>query len=75
MLDAARFQKQGIPTIAIVWDIFERAAHSMASLQGVPALPIVVVPQVEVGDTDDDQRRKGSAAAEQVLRLWRAGIT
>jgi hypothetical protein len=70
LLDATRLQKSGIPTVAIVWDIFERAAQSMAKLQGVPDLAIVVVPQVDVGETTDQQRKKGVAAAEAVLQVW-----
>jgi hypothetical protein len=74
LLDAARLHKQGLPTVALVWDIFERAARTMASLQGVPDLPIVVVPQVLVGESDADQRKKGAAAAPSITAAW-AGRT
>ena len=70
MLDAARLRKRGIPTVAVVWDIFEHAARAMARLQGVPDLPIVVVPQVLVGESNEDQRKKGIAAAEAVVASW-----
>jgi hypothetical protein len=53
-----------------VWDIFEHAARAMARLQGVPDLPIVVVPQVLVGESNEDQRKKGIAAAEAVVASW-----
>ena len=56
--------------MALVWDIFERAAKAMASLQHVPDLTIVVVPQVLVGETDADQRKKGAKAAERILAAW-----
>jgi hypothetical protein len=72
LLDATRLRKHGLPTVALVWDIFERAAKAMASLQGVPDLPIVVVPQVLVGETDAHQRAKGTGAAAHVLAGWAA---
>lgn len=56
--------------MALVWDIFDRAAKAMASLQGVPDLPIVVVPQVLVGEIDADQRAKGTKAAEHIVAAW-----
>ena len=70
MLDAARLLKRGLPSVAVVWDIFERAARAMASLQGVPDLSIVVVPQVVVGETEIDQREKGAKAAQHILAGW-----
>ena len=60
--------------MALVWDIFERAAGAMASLQGVPELPVVVVSQVLVGETNADQRAKGAAAAKDVVAAWSAGL-
>jgi hypothetical protein len=70
LLDAARLRKHGLPTVALVWDIFERAANAMASLQGVPDLPIVVVNQVLVGETSVEQRAKGTAVAKDILAAW-----
>ena len=58
--------------MALVWDIFQHAAQAMASLQHVPDLTIVVVPQVLVGETDADQRQKGAKAAERILAAWLA---
>ena len=70
MLDAARLTKKGIDTIAVVWDIFEWAAHTHAELQGVPDLPLVVVPQLAVGETDGHQRQKARVAAKEILARW-----
>jgi hypothetical protein len=70
LLDAARLVKHGLPTVALVWDIFENAARAMATLQGVPGLPVVVVPQVAVGQTEVEQRDKGAKAAHHILAAW-----
>jgi hypothetical protein len=39
----------------------------------VPDLPIVVVRQVLVGETNADQRMKSVAAAQQIVAAWAAG--
>ena len=67
VMDAARLHKKGVPTIAISWEIFERAARSMANLQGAGDLPLAIIQKVEVGDTPDDQRAKGRACARLIL--------
>jgi hypothetical protein len=59
-----------LPTVALVWDIFERAATAMASLQQVPGLRILVVPQVLVGETDADQHDKGAKVAPYIVAAW-----
>ena len=70
MLDAARLTKKGIETVAVVWDIFEWAATTHAELQGVPDLPLVVVPQIVVGETDVHQRAKARVASKEIIDRW-----
>jgi hypothetical protein len=72
VLDATRLHKRGIPTQAISWEIFERAARSMATLQGVPELPLVIMEQVKIGDTPEDQHRKGRGCGAQIVNSLRA---
>jgi hypothetical protein len=71
MLDASRLYKRGIPTTAISWEIFERAATSMARLQGVPDLPLTIIQKLEVGQTPDDQRAKGRTCAAAIVDTLR----
>jgi hypothetical protein len=73
MLDASRLYKKGLPTTAISWEIFERAAKSMATLQGVPDLPLTVIQKLEVGQTPDDQRDKGRTCATVIVENLRRG--
>jgi hypothetical protein len=70
LLDAARLRKKGIDTIAVVWDIFEWAATTHAELQGVPGLPLVVVPQIAVGETEVHQRAKARVASKEIIERW-----
>jgi hypothetical protein len=70
LLDATRLRKRGIDTVAIVWDIFEKAGRAMAKLQGVPDLPILVIPHLDAGEDDDDQRRKAKACLSDLVACW-----
>ncbi len=56
--------------MAIVWDIFEIAAQAQARLQGVPDLPIFVIPKIAQGENDDDQRRKAKACVPELVTRW-----
>jgi hypothetical protein len=70
LLDATRLRKRGIDTVAIVWDVFEKAARAMAALQGVPDLPILVIPHIATGEDDDDQRRKAKGCLPDLVACW-----
>lgn len=72
MLDATRLHKRGVPTVAISWEIFERAARSMAKLQGVPELPLAIIQKLEVGQGPAEQHAKGRACAEAILETLNA---
>jgi len=71
LLDATRLRKRGIDTVAIVWDVFEEAAHAMAKLQGVADLPILVIPHMATGEDDDDQRRKAEGCLPDLVACWK----
>jgi hypothetical protein len=62
VLDAVALEKKGIHTVTIVWDNFENAARTQASLQDVSDLELVIVPHRKGGETADDQRRKAEHA-------------
>lgn len=73
VLDAARLYKHGVPTVAISWEIFERAARSMARLQGVPELPLAIIEKVEVGQDPTHQHAKGRACADAIIEGIKSG--
>jgi hypothetical protein len=56
--------------VALAWEGFEHAAHAHATLHRVPELPVQVIPDLKVGQTDEDQSRKGEAAAGSISALW-----
>ena len=71
MLDGARLTRRGVDVTAVVWESFEAAARTQMALQGVTAIPLVLVADQAPGETRADQRRKGAAAAETVIAWWR----
>jgi hypothetical protein len=70
VLDAVALEKKGIHTVTIVWDNFQNAARTAATLQHVDDLALTVIPHRKGGETADDQRRKAeSALADIVAKL------
>jgi hypothetical protein len=75
LLDGARLARRGVDVSAVVWDSFEAAARTQMTLQGVTAMPLVLVADQTPGETRDDQRRKGAAAARTLLDTWRGRLS
>ena len=67
MLDAVALERKGLHTVTIVWDNFENAAVTQATLHQCRDLEMVVVPHRKGGETTDDQRRKAEAALSSVV--------
>jgi hypothetical protein len=70
LLDGARLARRGVDVSAVVWESFEAAARTQMTLQGVTAMPLVLVADQTPGETRADQRRKGAAAARTLLAAW-----
>ncbi|MBI2907130.1 MAG: hypothetical protein HYX92_05680 [Chloroflexi bacterium] len=67
--DAAALEKRGIPTVTLVHDKFVPAARAQAKVLGLPSLQIASVPQPMPWETEEDERRKGSAVIETVVAM------
>jgi hypothetical protein len=52
VLDAIKFEKHGIPAVAIVTQPFVPTATAVAEMNGMPGYPFVVVPH-PFGSLDD----------------------
>jgi hypothetical protein len=70
LLDAARLWKSGIPAAAILWESFERTGEAHAAVLGVTGMPLQVVPDLKIGETDAEQEEKGMLAAGAVAKRW-----
>ena len=58
MLDSANLEKMGIPSLTIVTAPFETAAKAVARSQGLPDLPLLIVPHDYLEESEDDIRAK-----------------
>jgi hypothetical protein len=70
LLDATRLRNRWVDTVAVVWDTFEKSARALAKLQGVPDLPIFVIPAMVSGEDDYDQRRKAEDCLSDLVACW-----
>lgn len=58
----------GHPTIVLVHDVFEKAAHTLARTLGADDLPIYAYPQPVDADSD---RANAAVAAQKLALLFR----
>lgn len=58
MLDSANLEKMGIASLTIVTAPFETAAKAVARSQGLPDLPLLIVPHDYLEEDDDAIRAK-----------------
>ncbi|MCB0993959.1 MAG: hypothetical protein KDB21_02630 [Acidimicrobiales bacterium] len=66
MLDSVRLERLGIPTVTIVTEPFVAAALAVARAQGLPDLPLVVVPHDYLPETIAEIRAKVEPVADAV---------
>ena len=71
MIDAYDFETQGIPTITICHDTFERAARFHATSLGLPELPLLIEPAPSGGNLTTDP----AALAERTIERVVAALT
>jgi hypothetical protein len=70
LVDAASLWKLGVPTTALVWQGFERTAKAHTSMQGVPDLPVQLVPDLKIGESEIDHANKAEAAVDAIRARW-----
>jgi hypothetical protein len=62
--DAIRLEREGIPSIVVVHDVFAEAAREQAKAGGIPALRLLVYSQPPPGETEDQARTSARHVAE-----------
>ena len=67
MLDAFDFETQGIATITVCHDTFERAARNHAAAMGLPDLPLLVEPAPQGGNLTADPRSIAESNLDRVV--------
>ncbi len=73
MLDAILLEREGVPAVAIVTDVFRATGSAMATSWGLPGYRFLDTPHpiANLGDKDLDARAE--ALVEQVIALLRDG--
>lgn len=59
----------GIPAVAVMTDRFERSAHVVAELNGLPGYPFAVIGHPVSNDSDAALRRKAEIAVKRIVPL------
>lgn len=59
-----RLEKEGIPAVVVVHDVFAEAARRQAKAGGVPELRLIVYPQPPPGETGEQARASAKQVAE-----------
>ena len=73
MLDGIVFEKVGIPTAAIVTDVFEATGRAMAQAWGVPEYRFLALPHPIANLSEADLDARARAIAPEVVRLLLKG--
>jgi hypothetical protein len=67
VLDSANLEKLGVPSVTIVTAPFEPAARAVARSQGLPDLPLVIIPHDYLEEDDDRIRAKLTAVLDDII--------
>jgi hypothetical protein len=74
LLDHVNLEQLGIPTVTFVTEPFESAARTHAEIHGLPALPMIIVPQGYLEEPSDDAViARDQKVFEQVLAAITSG--
>ena len=69
MHDALAAERRGIPGVALITDRFIPSAKEIASIEGLPDYPFVVIPHPIAGNTDDELKVKAEKALDAIVRI------
>jgi hypothetical protein len=58
VLDSANLEKMGIPSLTVVTAPFETAARAVAKSQGLPELPLLIIPHDYLEEDEQAIRAK-----------------
>lgn len=72
MWDAINLEKRGVATVAVVHDVFEKAARAQAFSLGMPDLRMVVFPQPELSDVESSAPEAARKVVDAIAEM--AGI-
>ncbi len=71
MLDAILMEREGVPAVAIVTDVFRATGEAMATSWGVPGYRFLETPHPIANLTDKDLDDRADALVDAVVALLR----
>jgi hypothetical protein len=71
VLDAILMEREGVPAVAIVTDVFRATGATMAASWGVPGYRFVETPHPIANLTDKDLDARAEQLVDQVVALLR----
>jgi hypothetical protein len=74
MLDSVGMELRGIPTVVIVHDLFESAAHAQLAAAGIPDLPVIATPRPRQGSEFEEMLENDPDLVERVMTALEARI-
>ena len=69
MLDGILLEKHGVPSAAIVTDVFEATARAMAEQWGVPYYKFLMMPHPIANLTEKELDQRAREMAPEVVKL------
>jgi hypothetical protein len=73
VLDGILFEKQGVPSAAIVTDVFEATGRAMAQAWGVPTYKFLALPHPIANLTEAELDQRAREIAPEVVKLLLGG--
>lgn len=73
MLDAILFERQGVPAVAIVTDVFRATGEAMAASWGMSGYRFVDTPHPIANLAEKDLEGRADRLVDPVIALLRAG--
>lgn len=73
MLDGILLEKTGVPSAAIVTDVFEVTGRAMAAQWGVPTYKFLVMPHPIANLSEKELDQRAREIAPEVVKLLLAG--
>ena len=67
MLDTIKLEREGVPTVVLAYDTFERAARQQAEMAKMPLIPIVVIQHWEPSFTSEDAREEADKLSDSIF--------
>ena len=68
MLDAVHLEERGIPTLTFVTAPFESAARTHARIQGLPDIPLIIVPSDYLDGSDAAVTAKIEPSFDEIIQ-------